>query len=274
MRFEKINESVEHLVDLGFKNIELSGGTIPYENLEDDLINLKVKHNLNYLVHNYFPPPIENFVLNLASLDDKTHQMSLNHCLKAINLSAKLGGDKIAFHAGFLLDIPLNQIGKRIQKFQLFNKEKAIERFNQSIQQIAQIAQEENVKLYIENNVLSAENWETYSPQNPFFFTDLDSLEDINMPSNFQILLDIAHLKVSCKSLELNFSQELPSLFQKTDYIHVSDNNGFSDQNCGVQEDLYEQLSSLDWKGKTVTLEVYGSLKDLQHSYELLKKLT
>ena len=64
---KKIKTSVEELAINGFSNIELSGGTEPYDQMEYDLLELKDKYNLNYRCHNYFPPPIEPFVLNLAS---------------------------------------------------------------------------------------------------------------------------------------------------------------------------------------------------------------
>jgi len=67
---EKIKDSIEELGLNGFKDIELSGGTKYYAGYEDDLIRLKEKYHLNYLVHNYFPPPKEEFILNLASLDE------------------------------------------------------------------------------------------------------------------------------------------------------------------------------------------------------------
>lgn len=38
-----IKESVQELVDSGFKNIELSGGTEYYDGFEDDLLKLKKK---------------------------------------------------------------------------------------------------------------------------------------------------------------------------------------------------------------------------------------
>ncbi len=72
----KIRDSVQELAENGFQNIELSGGTEYYENFERDLIELKGEYNLNYRCHNYFPPPKKPFVLNLASLNDETFQMS------------------------------------------------------------------------------------------------------------------------------------------------------------------------------------------------------
>ena len=45
--------------------------------MEADLLELKKQHDLNFLCHNYFPPPPAEFVLNIASLDDQVSEMSV-----------------------------------------------------------------------------------------------------------------------------------------------------------------------------------------------------
>ena len=77
------------MADNGFTNIELSGGTEYYDNFENDLINLKKEFDLNYLIHNYFPPPLEHFVLNLASTDKDIYEKSLSHYKRAIQFLAE-----------------------------------------------------------------------------------------------------------------------------------------------------------------------------------------
>ncbi|KKK58959.1 hypothetical protein LCGC14_3039190, partial [marine sediment metagenome] len=79
VQHEKIKDSVEKLAQNGFEHIELSGGTKYYEGYEQDLVELKNKYDLKYLLHSYFPPPKEDFILNLASLDDEIYQKSLKH---------------------------------------------------------------------------------------------------------------------------------------------------------------------------------------------------
>ena len=111
---KKIGAAIRELAEHGFQDIELSGGTDYYEDYEDDIFDLKEKYNLNFLVHNYFPPPKEDFVLNLASLDDAIFERSFAHLCKAIQLSCLLGADKFGFHAGFYTDISVDEIGKAV----------------------------------------------------------------------------------------------------------------------------------------------------------------
>ena len=67
VKFKRIEDSVEYLHQQGFNNIELSGGTEYYDH--DQLINnlkkLKSRLGLNYIIHNYFPPPKNPFILNV-----------------------------------------------------------------------------------------------------------------------------------------------------------------------------------------------------------------
>ncbi len=52
VKADTIQKAVLALVKEGFKNIELSGGTKYYDNFANDLLELKRRYNLNFLVHN------------------------------------------------------------------------------------------------------------------------------------------------------------------------------------------------------------------------------
>ncbi|HHP7241104.1 MAG TPA: hypothetical protein ACFCUD_05510 [Cyclobacteriaceae bacterium] len=268
-----IEESIETLVENGFKNIELSGGTRFSDSIEDTLLRLKKKYYINFLAHNYFPPPKNDFVLNLASLDPKINQLSLDHIKNSITLSDRLNLPKFAFHAGFLINIPLNQIGKEIRKQKLSDKTKAINSFTNNVKKLQSLT--DNVMIYIENNVLSKKNYQHYYPYNPFLFTDQKSFEDLRAYLCFTPLLDVAHLKVSCQTLKLNFQKQLEYFLALTDYVHISDNDGSLDSNGPLikNSELYSILSYCNLSHKTYTLEVYSGIDDLKISYNNLEEL-
>ena len=272
IKTNKINDSVQTLAENGFTNIELSGGTIPYADLERDLLRLQDQYNTNYLCHNYFPPPEIPFVLNLASLDDEIYQMSLNHLKKSIHLSHKLGAKKFGFHAGFLINIPLAQIGKAINNQGLFNRAKAIAQFKKGVSELLLISNKCGVELYIENNVLSQTNYTNFNTTDPFLFTSSATLKEL-LIGDIKPLIDFAHLKVSCNVLGLNLEKELNQLIVKTDYIHMSDNNGLIDQNKGIDasSELFKLLSKSNLQEKVITLEIYDSLDKIKESYNNIK---
>ena len=272
VKHTKIKDSIQELAGHGFKNIELSGGTTYYDGFIDDLLEAKNKYNLNYICHNYFPPPINHFVVNLASLEDDVFNKTLNHLENSIELSGKLDTSKFGFHAGFFSDIPPTQIGKSISKKPLFDKEKSVDKFCNAFDSLNRLNQ--CMSLYIENNVLSYRNFKNFG-ENIFMLTNKQEYLDLIKRINFNLILDVAHLKVTCNSLNLNFEKELDYLFHKSDYIHVSDNNGFEDQNLGLQRgsSLYEQLSQYSFANKTVTIEVYESMSEVISTYKLISEL-
>ncbi len=273
VKYNKIKDSVQKLVDNGFKNIELSGGTQYYDGFENDLLELKNKYDLNYVCHNYFPPPKEHFVLNLASLNDEIYTQTFNHIVKAIELTRLLGGGKFGFHAGFFIDIKVSEIGKKISKNNLFDKEKSIQRFCKGYKKILDIMGD--IELYIENNVFSSTNFNTYQGDNIFMLTNSFEYEELKNNINFNLLLDIAHLKVSAKTLGLDFQEEFKKLVAISDYIHISDNDAFHDLNYSLQRDseMVEILKNQELANKDFTLEIYDEINKIKETSDILQEV-
>lgn len=269
---QKISDSIIELIENGFLNIELSGGTEYYPDFKNDLISRKNEFNINYLLHNYFPPPKQHFVLNLASLNDKIFNLTLEHYKRSIELSEILGSKRFGLHAGFLIDPNVKELGKKIGKDKLYDKEKSIERFCLGYEQISSISNK--VKIHIENNVFSYNNSLNFA-ENPFLFTDYDSYLELKNNIDFPVLLDLAHLKVSCKTLGLVFKDELHKSLNLSDYIHISDNSGYADSNNTISEksDIFELLKAYNLKDKTITLEIYEDLEQIKNSYKLISNL-
>ena len=269
-----IKDSVIELAQLGYKNIELTGGTKYYDGYEQDLLELKESHNLNYLLHNYFPPPKEHFILNIASLNDGLYEKSIEHCIRAVNLCKLLGSKKFAIHAGFLIDFTPEEAGKKISLRKVNDRSEAIRRFSKAWKIISDAAGDD-VSLYIENNVYSQTNYKTYAGNNPFLLTDYEGYLELAQSLKFSVLLDLAHLKVSCHTLNLDFVSQSRLLMQETDYFHLSGNDGLHDQNHGFSQDMevMQFLEHCDLTGKTFTLEVYNGLDNIRSSFEKIEAL-
>ena len=266
-----IKESVEVLANAGFRNIELSGGTKFYTDYEKDLLFLQDKYSLNYQLHNYFPPPQSPFVLNLASLDDKIYKQSIDLCKNAIRLSKILSGTRYGIHAGFLIDINPNEAGKKIAHRNLSNRKKALSRFSKGWEIIRDEAGDD-IKLYVENNVFSKTNSKTYLKENPFLLTSYSGYLELKEYVNFNLLLDVAHLKVSVQTLNLDFDNELEKLLPLTEYIHLSDNDGLHDQNKAFEKssEMLNDLKKYDLSKRIFTLETYSSLEAIKDNSNMV----
>ena len=271
----KIGAAILELAEHGFQNIELSGGTRYYDKYELDLFELKDKYDLNLLLHNYFPPPKENFALNLASLNDEVYQKTLEHLKKGIDLSKKLGAPKFGFHAGLFIDINYWEFGNRIHKRELYAKDKATMRFCEGYSHLIRYAGD--IEVCIENHVVSHTNANTYRDENPFMLTDYKAYLELRNLMEFKLLLDIGHLKVTSYSLGLSFDEELDKMMPVSDYIHLSDNDGFHDQNEGFcfKSKLLDEVSIRKdcLVDKTITLEVYTGIDDLKESFKLITEI-
>ena len=270
---KRIGAAIRELAEHGFQNIELSGGTEYYEGYEDDIFDLKEKYSLNFLIHNYFPPPKEDFVLNLASLDDAIFERSLEQLRRSIRLAHLLGADKFGFHAGFYVDISVDEIGKAISANNLSNTKQAYERFCNGFNLIKSESKE--VEIYIENNVYSKTNFDIYGLQNPLMLTSPAEYKELQQHIDFKLLLDVAHLYVSSQILGFDFDSHLDQMIMETDYIHLSDNDGYHDQNAAFTSDskLLNKLNKKHLKNKTITLEIYTGLNSLRKSFDRIADL-
>lgn len=267
-------EVVEKLIENKIFAIELSGGK--YEsNLIDNLRKLKTAFKeINLQVHNYFPPPKDPFVFNLGSLNKEISLLSFEHAKKSIALASILGSKYYSFHAGFLIDPSVKELGKRIKQKSIYKRKDSKEVFIKNVNQLALFAKENDVKLLIENNVLSKNNYESFK-QNILLMTDtIESFEIMNeVNKDVKMLVDVAHLKVSSNSLKFDPILFLKKLDPWIFGYHLSDNNGEKDSNETMTEKSWfwpYLKKGLDY----YTIEVYKSnLNVLKDQKALTKKM-
>ena len=225
------------LLSAGVKSIELSGGAYS-ETLLDDLQALS--QDINFQVHNYFPPPADPFVLNLGSLDAQVGERSIAHVEQALEWCGALGADRYSFHAGFLRDPKVDELGKRIPSRSLFDRDECIEVFVSRVLRLAEIAERAGVVLMVENNVLSAKNAHEFSA-NPLLMCDPQECHKIMglLPGSVKQLVDVAHLKVSANSLKFEPTQMFEMCHERIAAYHLSDNDGLEDSNKPFGEDAW-----------------------------------
>jgi len=261
-------------IEFSEKNIfavELSGGKY-----SSNLLNRlkKLSKNVHFRVHNYFPPPKVPFVFNLASSNPDIVNKSIEHVKASLSLAKDLGGAVYSFHAGFLIDPHVDELGKKIGKRKLSNRNEALERFIELVKSLAAEADRNNSKLLIENNVLSAANLKLFG-ENPLLLTSPDEIKIFmdRMPENVGLLLDVAHLKVSAASLGFDLEDAHRQLLPYIKAYHLSDNDGTEDSNMPFDEQAWfwkDLKTNLDY----YSIEVYRtSVEKLKEQQMLVKKM-
>ena len=268
-----IGEVIEDFAGYGIRQIELSGGMDYEEDLETKLFRLQDRYDLDFLLHNYFPPPEEAFVLNLASLDEEIWHKSLDHYRKAIQLSKKLGAKRFGLHAGFFIHLGTKDLGGYADTDVRFDRDLAINRFCEGYKALRNFSGD--VKLYVENNVLSITNRERYTGFKPFMLLDDEDLQELKSRLDFPLLTDAAHLKVSANTLGFDFEPALKSWVHISDFLHLSDNDGEQDSNQPIEEtsDLYRQLKQCNLNNKTISLEIKAPLDAVLTTRERIEKI-
>ena len=244
-------------------DIELSGGLY-----ESSLIqNLKsLSSKLNFQIHNYFPPPSKPFVFNLASPNKVISQRSFEHALNSIEIASDIGKGYYSFHAGFLLDLEVNELGKKVKKRPLNNRSKAVQIFIENVNKLAKIAEEKGIKLLIENNVISAKNYSEFK-EDPFLMTQSEECIQVmkSVPNNVRMLVDLAHLKVSSNSLKFDAIEFLSECDSWISAYHLSDNDGTRDSN--------EPFSKDSWFWPYLKKDLnYYSIEVYTNDFSVLKK--
>ena len=81
-------------------------------------------------------------------------------------------------------------------------------------------------------------------------------------------------MKVRVKTLGLNWEEEFKNMMSVSNYIHVSDNDGFHDLNNQLteQSNLMSMLKEMDTKNKDFTLEIYDGMEAINNSFNVLSK--
>lgn len=256
----------------GFRNIELSGN-VPYsKQMVANLIAVQKKLSIRFLLHNYVPLFPKPYVINLASLNDTVYTQSVKHIVKALDVCRRLSADKYGFHAGYYCNMQIGDFGRTVKDAILADPVESQNRFIASYRSIQK--QQPGVACYVENNVLTADNYRRFGKKKPFMLLTHDDYRSLRKRVPVHLLLDIGHLKITCKTLSLNFRSQLGRMISASDYIHVSDNDGRTDSNMSIDKnsEMWDIVRHLPLKGKTITLEVHAPLNQIRSSYQLFSQ--
>ncbi|TRZ96016.1 hypothetical protein D4R78_01765 [bacterium] len=273
LKDKKIKDAILLLKERGFSYIELTGGSDYYAGLEEDLLDLHRSSGIDFLMHNYFPPPKEHFVINLASLDNDVYYKSIGHLKRALDLCRALDINKFGLHAGILMDLEVYQLGIPIVASQFYNRQAALNRFCAGYEKIRKYAG--NINIYVENHILRSSVLEKLGDEIPLMLTCFQDYLELRKRIDIIPLLDVAHLKVSSLTLGLDFSKELQSFSSYTDYLHIGDIGEENQEHQPFSKNslLLKELQVLRLKDKTVTLEINGDISDIQRSFRLIEEV-
>jgi len=275
-----IVDAVKKCGELGVFNVELSAFH-PHESLSylgEQLSNFKL-HGFNFALHNYFPPPQENFVLNIASNDDEIQKLNWRLVKNAFSLATEIDARLYGIHAGYLADgFALDNGMFQFSGAQCDYKH-SLENAASFVRKAANLFDQEGVAFLLEN-LFPSEHGQ-YS-----LFCTFQEIKDFMgiVPESVGLLLDLGHLNISSCVLEFSKYEFLDKILSEYGdrifEIHFSENNGKIDEHLPLTKDSW-QLDALN-KIQTVRTSnckrIYclesrnSSLQDLRISLNILNE--
>lgn len=266
-----INELSEIAKENNFA-IEFSSNFKPSETLIQEYSSISIDR----LPHNYFPPPIDPFVLNLGSLNSAIRERSIQHCLDGIYLSSKNNGSFFSAHAGLCLDPDPAELGRKLNQKNIIDRNVHWDLFIESVEIVIKEARKLGIIFLIENNVLSGFN-ERGDKLNPLLCVDSDEIVHLFSILNdeyFGFLLDTAHLKISANTLKFDLDKAILKIEQFVKYIHHSDNDGLQDSNLPITNSYWFLKHMNKFKECVHVLEVKSqSVKEINNQIRILEEM-
>ena len=233
---KKIKMALDILKSAGVENVEI-GSNHAYESNYNYIKNYK----FNFLIHNYFPVPKKDFVINIASLSKKIRERSINQIKRSIEFYKKINAKIYTFHPGFIGD-PL-RANRNKKNYDFIWKKKNIKdqyllAYNQmilSLKKIVNFAKKKDVKIAIETegsfkkrNFLLLQRPEEYKNLFKFF-----------SPKDIGINLNIGHLNLSSNAFRFSKSKFVDMLKPYIVAIELSHNNGIEDQHLPLKKNQW-----------------------------------
>lgn len=225
IKSKNIIDAVERLSNIT-KNIELSGGSSYDNGLLENLKKIKQQRGLKFLIHGYFPPPKEHFILNFADTSPRTRDF----IRQSIKYADALRVSYYSIHSGFSQDFDF--------KDEILIDKGSKVRYSPDgmMQNIAWFRSEfPDIGLAIENLFPNGGNAECC------FLMHIDDIVSfLDTEDDVSLLLDLGHLQVSARFFGFGFEDAaefiLENYAKKIPEIHLSENDGLFDDHRLISE--------------------------------------
>lgn len=141
-----------------------------------------------------------------------------------------------------------------------------MEIFQKNVKLISSFAKKKKINLLVENNVIHKDEFLKFKKKTSLMCEPKEIIKIMKkMPTNVKLLLDVAHLKVSAKTLNFDLIPSIKKLNNWVGGYHLSDNNGKKDNNKHVK------INSWFWPYLKKSLNYY-SLEIYNNNIINLKK--
>lgn len=214
----------------------------PVGELEAILRNFR-EEGYAFTLHNYFPPPEESFVLNMASADESGYTRTQALIKDALRLAVAAGSPLYGIHAGYLARANAESDGMFTFDDELSSYGEALDRAVVFVNDVAPDFARKGVHLLIENLFPSPKKRHS-------LFCSLDEIDEFmkQVPDDVGLLLDLGHLNVSSQIMGFDREAFIDGYLEKYAgrliEVHLSENEGLKDEHLAVKQGSW-QLEAL-----------------------------
>lgn len=266
-------DALDAYAEAGMTSVELGACRLQASTDLDERLDA---YGMAFLVHNYFPPPSEPFVLNLASADDRTLKQSRAHVERALELCSAIGSPLYSVHAGFIVD-PVQAGGGGLAFAEAPGPDTAraaFERFVESVEIALSSAERLGVRLLVENNVCVPANRGKLLLQTA---REIDELFALFPARRLGLLLDTGHLSVTAATFGFDRDEFVERLEARIGGVHAHENDGHADAHEPVASDgwVASTLSRPAIRALPIVAEAsLGAIADVATELEKLRVVT
>lgn len=268
-----VTDVLTSLAQCGITSVEL-GSTHCYE---PDLVSRLKQFEIQYIVHNYFPPSAESFIVNIASTSTLIRTRSLRHAMDSISFCRQIGASLYTVHPGFMFDPSEESESTENYDFIFFKPRvdytsedyynTCFDLFIDSARLLCRHAQREGVRLAVESqgSVLNANNLFLQHPD------DFERLMTAFAPTELGINLNLGHLNLASQAF--GFDREA-FIRQISDYIaafEISHNDGQKDDHGPlvkegwywkvIRDKRFTQVPKI-FEGRNLSLQIIRAMVD------------
>ncbi len=225
-------------------NVELSAPH-PYQSVDEltDLLGSFRAEGYRLSLHNYFPPPKESFVLNLAAADQGDKEKGTALIEGALALCGAAGSPVYGIHAGYLAKAWATETGMFAFAEDDDPYEEALDRAVSFVNSIAPAFERQGVRFLLENLFPAKKRRHS-------LFCTFDEIEEFlsRVPDSVGLLLDLGHLNVSATLLGFDkhafIDRYLDAFADRLCEVHISENRGEKDEHLALLPNSW-QLAAL-----------------------------
>jgi sugar phosphate isomerase/epimerase len=239
--FAKDNSKISEVLNICKKeniyNVELGSNHIYEKNIK----KIIQKYNFCFLVHNYFPIPKKNFVVNIASSNKKIRNASIQHAKNAIKFCKATNSELYTIHPGFLGDPIKASRNEKSYDF-IWDKKNLNNNYHSafinmvtSLKKIVHFAKREKIKVAIETGG-SFKKKNLLLMQKPSEFREFFKFFK---PNDLGVNLNIGHLNLASKAFKFSKLKFVQKLKKYILAIELSHNNGIEDQHLPLKRNMW-----------------------------------